>query len=265
MLTGYEFKEHIDNLIEAQKDREGRLKITHKDIAQAIGVSPSDFSKLFSENSKRTLYAEEALKLAQYFGITCEELLTGNSPQNTKICEQISGLSNSSISWLTDKNIKTEYINLLNTILSDRLLANTFFQTLLIYVNSPIFRVSSLSPISHKSLSFSASNELMKTISTTYMMNLLDRIKDKWNQHPKYQVSSLDRYLRNHKQSEEAKHRLKYKERQKQKIFDFEANFELLQALINDFEERKLDEYILDMDESDAIDEMNSYNKNLST
>lgn len=59
--------------------REGR-KITSKDLAQALDINPSSFSKL--ENDKKSIDAEELRKLSQYFNVSADFILGINHEED---------------------------------------------------------------------------------------------------------------------------------------------------------------------------------------
>lgn len=72
-----------------QKIKESRIKnkLSQEQVAQAIGVSRPTYSSI--EAGKQMLNTDEAQKLASLFGISVDELLSGNIPDIAKYKQMI--------------------------------------------------------------------------------------------------------------------------------------------------------------------------------
>jgi len=87
----------------------GEREVSQDDLAKALNVSREVVAKW--ENGSRDLKTQYSVALADYFGVTCDELLRGIKPENIKINKEL-GLSNDSIEAL--KALNTESRNLLD-------------------------------------------------------------------------------------------------------------------------------------------------------
>ena len=96
---------------------------THKALAAAVGVRPQTISLYASGETQPT--ADSLLKIAQYFGVSVDYLLTGVSAEN-KAANETLGLSEEAIQFLKRAkayNHATDFptaLELINGLLSDK-------------------------------------------------------------------------------------------------------------------------------------------------
>ena len=97
-----------------------RRNITQTELGNAIGVSKNTVEKW--ENGRNAIKDDMIVKLADFFGVSCDELILGVSPENTLVCREL-GLSSDSIDMLKElailnkqdnsKNVVAEMIDIL--------------------------------------------------------------------------------------------------------------------------------------------------------
>ena len=104
------------NLREIRKAKEDQgLRITQKDVAAAMGVRDKQVSKW--ENDEVQLSADQIVRLADFYGISTDELLRGGKAENLVMMNE-TGLSDQTIDLLRESKTKgkkelAEMINLL--------------------------------------------------------------------------------------------------------------------------------------------------------
>lgn len=132
------FSDIMDELIERYEIENDR-RLTAKEIADTIGMSPSSFSKLFNEKDKpRQLKADEALQIAELFGVSCDQVL-GREPIDTKENIPINGLSELAVLSINKMAEKSpEKLEMLNAVLGHSRIINLLLDTLDLYVYSKI-------------------------------------------------------------------------------------------------------------------------------
>lgn len=74
-----------------------KASISQKQLAEVIGVNQNTLSRY--ETNERQLPTVDAIRLADYFGVSCDYLLRGYSPDNVHIGQE-TGLSNSTLDSL---------------------------------------------------------------------------------------------------------------------------------------------------------------------
>ncbi len=98
-------------------------KTTQKKLAEAIGTRPQTVSLYMDGSTQPT--AENLYKIARYFDVSVDYLLTGVSSDNKELHKQL-GLSEEAINWLKKAQVTssathcTDVVTTLNTLLSDR-------------------------------------------------------------------------------------------------------------------------------------------------
>lgn len=98
---------------------------TYKALGEAVGVRQQTISQYASGQTQPT--ADVALRIARFFGVSVDYLLTGVSSQNQDICEEL-GLSETAVEFLrraadmySPKNTdRKETMPYLNELLSDK-------------------------------------------------------------------------------------------------------------------------------------------------
>ena len=76
-----------------------------KDVADVLGISQTAYGKI--ESGQRGLSSEYCIKLADFYGVTCDYILRGIESENVDICAK-TGLKQDSIDWLIKAKIELE-------------------------------------------------------------------------------------------------------------------------------------------------------------
>lgn len=98
-------------------------KTTQKKLGESIGIRPQTVSLYMDGSTQPT--ADNLYKIAKYFDVSVDYLLTGVSSDNKEIHKQL-GLSEDAVNWIkrakTTGNFEncTDVITTLNSLLSDR-------------------------------------------------------------------------------------------------------------------------------------------------
>lgn len=122
-VTGYDgtFALQLRDLMD-KNPKTGRT-VTQKELAETVGVRAQTISLYINGNTQPT--PETLVKMAEFFGVSVDYLLTGISSENKDINEEI-GLSNEAINFLKiAKTVDTfdgtdKLVNVINNLLSDR-------------------------------------------------------------------------------------------------------------------------------------------------
>ncbi len=105
-----------------------RKRVTQKELAEYLGLSPQTIS--FYTTGERTPNLQTLIKLAEFFGVSVDYLLTGKKPENKNIRETI-GLSDSTIErmqWVKEDFDDCPHVmQMLDNLLSDK----KFYETLI--------------------------------------------------------------------------------------------------------------------------------------
>lgn len=112
-------KDNIDRLKEekAFRDNGGEELIYDNEIAEELGIKPSTYCKRLHGVSDFS--AKEIISLANFFKVSCDEIITGKPPKKNAIYER-TPLDKSSISFINRLNYESpDCIELLNIILNN--------------------------------------------------------------------------------------------------------------------------------------------------
>jgi len=237
-------KELHSNFVELFKEKDysfsaehGR-KLTQRDISRATGINPSTLNKILT--GAQGLNTEQIIKLANYFEVSCDRLLTGNDTAYQQANLQF-GLNQKAQLWLHKMNEDNpDFIKMLNIILGNELIADTLFRALMIYVNAVMIKISPLTsqnPTDFIYIDSKSGDKIIKHLSSEHILNLLEYIKNEWEKPLKYDIKI--KVPAKHKNTEsEARFIQKKKERllkydivyQNKKV---ELNFRKLKLLLN--------------------------------
>ena len=111
-----------------------------------MNILPSAYCKRLS--GEYPFYAEELVKIADFFGVSCDEVITGKPPEITAVYDN-TPVDKSSISFINKLNYESpDCIELLNIILNNNdknHLRERLLKTILYYCYGDIFKISSVS------------------------------------------------------------------------------------------------------------------------
>lgn len=131
--------------------------------------------------SGRPLKDNEVVLFADYYGISCDELLRGVKTKYYKI-NQVTGLNNNAIKWLaTIKKKQPELRKIVNEVLGNEKIAGTLFQ--IFYCYSMLHIPSLLTDkdgeiVGRVSLSFENEEVLLKSVMTNFVFDILMEIRN---------------------------------------------------------------------------------------
>ena len=185
----------IDKLIERfEKDKKqkeialyGETKsdyfLKNKDICESIDMSTTKFSKI--RNGKQNPTYEDIQSIAEFFGISAEEFLTGNPPRIKMDIEEL-GLETNVIKNIKKMNLENhDYIIFLNFLLEDEQIADLFFMVVDIYANSPMLKIMPLTAKANSTeflpMNYDTGNEMLKILMAKDLFKIFDYIKQRWD------------------------------------------------------------------------------------
>ena len=181
---------------------------TQKTLAEAIGVSQATFSRRIGEND--TDFSEdesffnlfELLRIAEFLGISLEELFTGVAPEN-KAEHSATGLDNDSINWLKKNRIEKEYmLEIVDIVFGNSEIADALFEAMYLYSTSYIPTTyypkhsGDNKVISRFTKEIADDSLLLKYAMTGCFNDILEMIKRHYNKTPN------NYYLRNREEQE---------------------------------------------------------------
>lgn len=156
-------------------------ELTQVKLAEMCNISRSIMGKL--ERGETNLGADVAFAIAQVFGGTVEELCSGCRPKEVKQRVEL-GLSGSAQRYLQSRvTAHPEYIDVLNTLLSDETLADSLFRTILIYLNAQMTKIVPL--VERDELEFAyigakTQRDMVASLVTQRLSKLLAVTYEKW-------------------------------------------------------------------------------------
>lgn len=184
-----EAKRRQDNLYEALGSRVQSWR-THLptdmskaqcDIEDELGLSKGRIGKIESASSATpSLY--ELAQLSKAMGITCDELITGISPQYMELCDK-TGLSGKAIQCLERYNQSyPDYIKMLNGILEDDAIATLLLDTFLLYANYELLEIK-VGEVDHEfpiGLESEQQQGLHRSLANYYLQIVLEKVRQDW-------------------------------------------------------------------------------------
>lgn len=207
-------KENIERLKREKeiRDSDGQEIIFDNKIAEEIGLSSSTYCKRIQGHS--LLSAEELTKIANFFGVTCDEVITGVSPAERPQYEN-SPVDKSVAEWINQFKYECpDSIALFNIIFNKNdknHLGERLIKTILYYCYGDIFKISSVSDSTP--LNVNSSIRMLKLLALDDLSYLLDDIAKEWRRKMESPDTALEKTIREKKQllSTETRRRLRIK------------------------------------------------------
>lgn len=170
-------KNNIDVLMEEKEQKDG-FRSFYTDVAKALQLDKANYSKRY--NGTTRWQASDIVDLANYFDVSCDRILIGetNDSKKSYISNPLGELSIEYLSKICSENV--EYKKLLNIIFSDN--KNNFgerlLKTILFYCYSDHLKVSST--VDTTPLSTTTSAKMLKALALENFSILLDDMSNSW-------------------------------------------------------------------------------------
>lgn len=152
------------------------------DIEDELGLPKGRIGKIESASSATpSLY--ELAQLSKAMGITCDELITGISPQHMEVCDK-TGLSEKAVQWLERQNKQyPDYTKLLNNIFEDEKIAETLLDSILLYASCELLQIKVAEIENHFPLYLDGEKReaISRTLAMFYLQSALELIRKDWN------------------------------------------------------------------------------------
>lgn len=237
-------KKNINNLKKEKSMREtcGHKAILDKDIAKKLNISPSAYCKRLS--GEYPFYADELVKIADFFGVSCDEVITGKPPEITAVYDS-TPLDKASISFINKLNYELpDCIELLNIILNNNdknHLGERLLKTILYYCYGDIFKISSVSDSTP--LNADSSIRILKLLALDDLSYLLDDIAKEWERKMESPDTALEKAMREkdaeQAPSPETRRRLRIKAKSNLKMKKNKVSTVKLINLVEDLDNNK--------------------------
>lgn len=176
----------IGKRIKTWREREnpdGDEEMSQATLAQKCGCAASKIGKI--ERGVQALDIDTAFAIAAVFGTTIDDVYTGRR-NATKDVYIRAGLTGEAVNYIQKKATdKPEFVNLLNILLSDETLADTFFRTILIYLNAQMIKIVPLVQKGEDQFLYidtGTQKEMVTSIVTQRLSKLLAVLYDKWEE-----------------------------------------------------------------------------------
>lgn len=226
-------KQRIDRMIEDGQFGTGP-KITYGEIAEKIGMNKSSFSKLL--NGRRELSADEAIDLAQFFNISCDELLRGRDAEYVQISDEY-GLGQRAWEQLKAwQKERPEFNVILDMILGDEKMADILLRAILIYANAVQVKVVPLTandPSQYIYVDCDTSEDMLNYLSSNYINRVLECFKREWE---KRMEQDLKIRFNKRYAGTEIEKRIKGKKKQNVTMIDFIAEQAKVESELDELE-----------------------------
>ncbi len=215
---GYQMtrRDYFEKWIEEYQEKHGMEKLSQWKIAKKIGIDASTLSRKISNEVK---FSEKEIKaLAELFDVSSDEIMTGLRFED-RDAGKTYGLGQRALERLEFMN-KTEpnLVAMLDIVLESEYLADTLLRSFLIYVETPMLKLSSLIPYDTEdeiALNTNTGKEIITGLLTSNYKLLLEAIKIEWEKRisnrPKLRAKKKDADMMKKKLSEEGTRRLKTK------------------------------------------------------
>ena len=89
-----EYEKEYNQKLKQSDPSSPNVKISQDTVSESVGIDRSTLSRI--ESGKQEIRLEEILKLADYYGVSCDEMIRGSKPEYAKI-SATTGLSGKSI------------------------------------------------------------------------------------------------------------------------------------------------------------------------
>lgn len=240
-------KENIERLKREKeiRDSDGQEIIFDNKIAEEIGLSSSTYCKRIQGYS--LLSAEELTKIADFFGVTCDEVITGVSPAERPQYEN-SPVDKAVAEWVNQFKYECpDSIALFNIIFNKNdknHLGERLIKTILYYCYGDIFKISSVSDSTP--LNADSSIRMLKLLALDDLSYLLDDIAKEWERKMESPDTSLEKAMREKDKeqtpSPETRRRLRIKAKSNLKMKKNKVSTVKLINLIEDLGENTANE-----------------------
>lgn len=190
-------KDNIDRLKEEKqiRDSDGQILIFDSKIAKKLGIKPSTYCKRLHGVSDFS--AKELIALANFFGVSCDEIITGE-PSRERIEYEPNPIDKAVRQWINQFNKEdSDCIELFNIIFNknDRnRLGERLIKTILYYCYGDIFKVSSVSDSTP--LNADSSIRMLKLLALDDLSYLLDDIAKEWERKMEKPDTTLEKAMR---------------------------------------------------------------------
>lgn len=174
-------RDHFDRWMEAYQEKHGIEKLNYWKVAKMIGIDASSLSRKIDNEVK---FSENEIKaLAELFDVSSDEIMTGLKFEDRNAGKTY-GLSQRSLEGLEYMN-RTEpnLVAMLDIILENEYLADTLLRSFLLYVETPMLKLSSLDPIDPEdviALNTSTGRAIIGSLLTSNYKLLLEAVKVEW-------------------------------------------------------------------------------------
>ena len=190
-------KNNINRLKEEKQNRDGNGQelIFDNEIAYALGMKPSTYCKRLHGVS--SFSAKELIALANFFGVGCDEIITGESSREI-IEYEPNPIDKAVRQWINQFNKEdSDCIELFNIIFNknDRNhLGERLIKTILYYCYGDIFKISSVSDSTP--LNADSSIRMLKLLALDDLSYLLDDIAKEWERKMENPDTALEKAMR---------------------------------------------------------------------
>lgn len=164
--------------------------LKQRELAEMLNTSRETINMW--ESGARMIKGDDIVRLAEALNTTCDYLLRGVESENLGT-NQATGLSDKAIKWLRSaKESKQAYIEVLNTLLEDSVLADALFSAMWVYANSKYTKITTDNVVieskqeydledSRAMLKYSAQESMSLVLDVLYKKygERIDRIADK--------------------------------------------------------------------------------------
>ena len=171
-----EYEKEYNQKLKQSDPSSPNVKISQDTVSESVGIDRSTLSRI--ESGKQEIRLEEILKLADYYGVSCDEMIRGSKPEYAKI-SATTGLSGKSIQWFRDATKEQKIM--VDTIFRNREIANALVEIFNIYTNLHIPTVikNEDGTITDRVSAFLASEEkLLNAALTEHIQKLLMNIRE---------------------------------------------------------------------------------------
>lgn len=118
------------------------IHMTQIRVADELELDPKTYNRY--ENSKtESISSDNVKRISEFYKVTCDWLIKGKNPDYIDIHE-FTGLSVFAIEWLNENKEDIELMKIVNLVLGDKNIADSLFNALYLYANSPALKLVSI-------------------------------------------------------------------------------------------------------------------------
>ena len=173
--------ERFDYALEVYENNHGERPL-NINMAEAIGVSPGTMSKL--KQGHMLLKEDQVKNLANYLGVTCDELLNGVAEENKQYNQEY-GLSNAALEWFRNTYIqKPKLMDLINILFRNHKIADLLFESLFFFANTKALKLQQ-SDIFGESVYdvFNDTSIMTWAIVSQYLKTVFEAVQNYYSEH----------------------------------------------------------------------------------